>query len=179
MHHGDAGGGREVALHELRKKRVQVELQEPEARRPRRGRTAGPRRDQHRRDLRQKGSGKRSVAEQQMLAQRCERGRPFDVDQLSLFDALQRQRLAIDDVARRDERIVVADEELVELSLEIIDEAARGEVEIRAHLLPFRVGDAVDPAVLQRREHAQPGEEQDEDQHEQCGLAARGHARRV
>src|SRR5204862_6422547 len=53
-------------------------------------------------------------------------------------------------------------EERAELRAQIVGEAARGEVEVRARLLPLRFAYAIDPAVLQRREHAERDHEQQE-----------------
>jgi hypothetical protein len=70
----------------------------------------------------------------------------------------------LDHVAVDDERLV----ELHERAREIVGEASRGEVDVRAHLLPFRFADAIDPAVLQRTEHRQRGREQQQKQHHGC-----------
>src|ERR1044071_209193 len=56
-------------------------------------------------------------------------------------------------------------EERAQLHAQIVGEAARGEVEVCARLLPLRFAHAIDPAVLQRREHA----EGDHEEEQQCG----------
>lgn len=65
---------------------------------------------------------------------------------------------ALDERSRRRGEVTIALEGLrdrLELAHQVVGEHTRGELDVLAHLLPLGHADAIDPAVLQRGQHAQ------------------------